>query len=65
MQYDDAFTIQRVETELEEIFNYMAGMVPFLSKLIQDVSVFDAVQIKMYPYPLSDVSISTNFITDL
>ncbi|KAK3094787.1 hypothetical protein FSP39_006217 [Pinctada imbricata] len=35
-QYDDAFTIQGVEAELMEIFNYMAGMVPFIQKLVAD-----------------------------
>lgn len=38
MQYDDAFTIQKVEEELVQIFNQMAGMVPFIQKLIADVS---------------------------
>ena len=37
MQYDDAFTLQQVEPELVEIFNFMAGMVPFIQKLIKDV----------------------------
>ncbi len=39
MQYDDAFTLQKVEPEFVEIFNYMAGMVPFIQKIIKDVSV--------------------------
>ena len=38
-QYDDAFTIQQVDPELVQIFNYMAGMVPFIQKLVKDVSV--------------------------
>ena len=38
MQYDDAFTIQKVDEELVQIFNQMAGMVPFIQKLIADVS---------------------------
>ena len=37
MQYDDAFTLQQVEPELVEIFNFMAGMVPFIQKIIKDV----------------------------
>jgi hypothetical protein len=37
MQYDDAFTIQKVHKDLVEIFNHMAGMVPFIQKLIADV----------------------------
>lgn len=37
MQYDDAFTIQKVDEELVRIFNHMAGMVPFVQKLIADV----------------------------
>ena len=37
-QYDDAFTIQRVEDENVLEFNYVAGMVPFLQNLIKDVS---------------------------
>lgn len=37
MQYDDAFTLQRVN-DLSE-FNFMAGMVPFLQKLIVDVGI--------------------------
>jgi inositol 1,4,5-triphosphate receptor type 1 len=36
MQYDDAFTLQKVDDISE--FNFMAGMVPFLQKLINDVS---------------------------
>ncbi|XP_061178320.1 inositol 1,4,5-trisphosphate receptor type 2-like [Saccostrea echinata] len=36
MQYDDAFTIQKVDEEFVSIFNYMAGMVPFIQKLIVD-----------------------------
>ncbi|XP_078311676.1 inositol 1,4,5-trisphosphate-gated calcium channel ITPR2-like [Crassostrea virginica] len=36
MQYDDAFTIQKVDEELVQIFNQMAGMVPFIQKLIAD-----------------------------
>ena len=39
-QYDDAFTLQYVEPELVEIFHYMAGMVPFIQKLVADVSTF-------------------------
>ncbi|XP_053404101.1 inositol 1,4,5-trisphosphate receptor type 3-like isoform X2 [Mercenaria mercenaria] len=35
-QYDDAFTIQTVDPALENIFSFMAGMVPFLQKLLQD-----------------------------
>ncbi|CAC5372088.1 unnamed protein product [Mytilus coruscus] len=35
-QYDDAFTIQGVSSDLVEIFDYMAGMVPFIQKLIRD-----------------------------
>ncbi|XP_064638655.1 inositol 1,4,5-trisphosphate receptor type 3-like isoform X2 [Lineus longissimus] len=35
-RYDDAFTIQLVEAPLVEIFNYMAGMVPFIQKLIKE-----------------------------
>ncbi|XP_076096104.1 inositol 1,4,5-trisphosphate-gated calcium channel ITPR3-like isoform X9 [Mytilus galloprovincialis] len=35
-QYDDAFTIQGVSSDLVEIFDYMAGMVPFIQKLIGD-----------------------------
>ena len=37
-QYDDAFTIQMVEDEHVNEFNYVAGMVPFLRNLIKDVS---------------------------
>ncbi|XP_052783710.1 inositol 1,4,5-trisphosphate receptor type 1-like isoform X3 [Mya arenaria] len=35
-QYDDAFTLQAVEQPLEKIFNFMAGMVPFIQKLVAD-----------------------------
>nr|XP_034327562.1 inositol 1,4,5-trisphosphate receptor type 2 isoform X16 [Crassostrea gigas] len=35
-QYDDAFTIQGVEEEHVEIFHHMAGMVPFIQKLVSD-----------------------------
>jgi len=38
MQYDDAFTLQQVEECHVEIFNYIAGMVPFIHKVIADVS---------------------------
>lgn len=38
-QYDDAFTIQGVEEEHVEIFHHMAGMVPFIQKLVSDVSL--------------------------
>ena len=43
MQYDDAFTLQRVSDEQIENFFYVAGMVPFLQKLIADVSRFDRI----------------------
>lgn len=36
--YDDAYTIQWTEPEDVSNFNYVAGMVPFLFNLIQDVS---------------------------
>jgi len=38
-QYDDAFTLQSVEKDLQEVFNFMAGMVPFIQKLVHDVSL--------------------------
>ena len=38
MQYDDAFTMQYIEPVDVTNFNYMAGMVPFIQKLIKDVS---------------------------
>jgi hypothetical protein len=38
MRYDDAFTICLVETQDVENFRMLAGMVPFLQKLIADVS---------------------------
>ena len=38
MQYDDAFTLQHIEAVHIVNFNYMAGMVPFVQKLIKDVS---------------------------
>ncbi|KAK7504550.1 hypothetical protein BaRGS_00004036, partial [Batillaria attramentaria] len=34
--YDDAFTIQHVEKQFVDDFNYVAGMVPFLLNLIKD-----------------------------
>ena len=37
-QYDDAFTLQHVDEDLVDIFNKMAGMVPFIQKMIADVS---------------------------
>ena len=37
--YDDAYTIQIVEEKEILAFNFVAGMVPFLFNLIQDVSV--------------------------
>ena len=48
MQYDDAFTLQKVEDDYVQIFNYMAGMVPVIQKLITDVSREDLLQIVMY-----------------
>ncbi|XP_071176008.1 inositol 1,4,5-trisphosphate-gated calcium channel ITPR2-like isoform X12 [Mytilus edulis] len=35
--YDDAYTIQQVMTEDTQNFNYVAGIVPFLFNLIQDL----------------------------
>jgi len=35
--YHDAYTIQRVEPDQLKSFNFVAGMVPFLLNLIQDV----------------------------
>ena len=40
-QYDDAFTLQSVDQPLEEIFNKMAGMVPFIQKLVLDVCILN------------------------
>ena len=37
MQYDDAFTLQKVEDEYVETFNYVAGMLPFIQKVIKEV----------------------------
>lgn len=37
--YDDAYTIQIVADEDVLNFNFVAGMLPFLFNLIQDVSV--------------------------
>ncbi|XP_062518427.1 inositol 1,4,5-trisphosphate receptor type 1-like isoform X2 [Corticium candelabrum] len=34
MNYDDAFTIQQVDEELVDIFNYVAGMVPVVQQYI-------------------------------
>lgn len=36
--YHDAYTIQKVEYEHLNAFNYVTGMVPFLLNLIRDVS---------------------------
>ena len=38
MQYDDAFTLQQVAEDHVWNLNFMAGMVPFIQKLIKDVS---------------------------
>ena len=38
MQYDDAFVLQKVNPELVIICNYISGMVPFIQKIIDDVS---------------------------
>ncbi len=35
--YDDAFSLQKVDEELVMSANYVAGMVPFIRKLITDV----------------------------
>lgn len=37
--YDDAYTLQHVLPEDVHNFNYVAGMVPFLFNLIQDVCI--------------------------
>ena len=37
--YDDAYTLQLVEKHDVMNFNFVAGMVPFLFNLIQDVSI--------------------------
>jgi len=37
--YHDAYTIQRVEDQHLNSFNYVTGMVPFLLNLIKDVSI--------------------------
>ena len=39
MQYDDAFTLQEVKDKHLINFNFMAGMVPGLQKLLKDVSI--------------------------
>ncbi|KAK3095936.1 hypothetical protein FSP39_021047 [Pinctada imbricata] len=36
-QYDDAFTMQEVTPDLVEVFNFIAGMCPFIQKLIEDI----------------------------
>jgi len=38
MQYDDAFTLQEVKEEDLFNFNFMAGMVPGIQKILEDVS---------------------------
>lgn len=38
MQYDDAFTLQVVDRQRVSSFNYMAGLIPSIQKLIKDVS---------------------------
>ena len=35
--YDDAFTVQFVNAESVENFNYVSGMVPFILNLLQQV----------------------------
>lgn len=37
MQYDDAFTLQKVDNKHSENFYFVAGMVPILLKLIEMV----------------------------
>lgn len=36
--YHDAYTLQQVEDNRMEEFNFVAGMVPFLNNLVLDVS---------------------------
>ena len=38
LQYDDAYTIQRVQEKDESNFNFVSGMVPFILNTIMDVS---------------------------
>ena len=45
MQYDDAFTLQRVDEEEVANFNFMAGMVPFIQQLLADVSCAYMIQV--------------------
>lgn len=35
--YDDAYTIQKVDPDLTDIFNYVNGAVPSLLNLLADV----------------------------
>ncbi len=37
MMYDDAYTILLQPSEVVETYNYVAGMVPFLQKLLTEV----------------------------
>lgn len=43
MQYDDAFTLQKVEDEHCHNFYFVAGMVPSIQKLIENVSFINKV----------------------
>ncbi|XP_076454279.1 inositol 1,4,5-trisphosphate-gated calcium channel ITPR3-like isoform X3 [Babylonia areolata] len=63
-QYDDAFTLQFVEPELVEIFHYMAGMVPFIQKLVSDKKAGAVLNAKMAHDVISSLVEMEDFMVD-
>ncbi|KAL8600024.1 hypothetical protein ACOMHN_057793 [Nucella lapillus] len=63
-QYDDAFTLQFVEPELVDIFHYMAGMVPFIQKLVADKKSGAVLNAKMAHDIISSLKEMEDFMVD-
>ncbi|XP_077867819.1 inositol 1,4,5-trisphosphate-gated calcium channel ITPR2-like, partial [Saccoglossus kowalevskii] len=56
LQFDDAFTIQKVDTDLIEIFNFVAGMVPVLQKIVKDNKIPNKKQAKKITDALQELN---------
>ncbi|XP_025079753.1 inositol 1,4,5-trisphosphate receptor type 3-like [Pomacea canaliculata] len=62
--YDDAFTIQHVDSRLVDIFHYMAGMVPFLQKLVRDKQLGDVLNAKVAYTAIASMKEMKDFMID-
>lgn len=65
MKYDDAFTVQYVEKELVEIFNFMAGCVPFIQKLIDKVGSLPCCPVNLNLTHIHTLSLTLTFFPSL